>query len=88
MDQVIGRAIRFCSHKDVPKYRRRVNVYLYLATSPKGEMTVDEYIYKLAKDKNKLISKFEISMKESAVDCYLNKNANVYKDEDDIVCTN
>jgi len=88
MDQVIGRAIRFCSHKDVPSYRRRVNVYLYLATSPKGEMTVDEYIYKLAKDKNKLISKFENSMKESAIDCYLNKNANVYKDEDDIVCTN
>ena len=86
MDQVIGRAIRFCSHKDVPLRRRLVKVYLYLATSEKGEETVDEYIWKLAKEKYKLISKFEYAMKQSAVDCELNKNANVHKGEDDIEC--
>lgn len=30
-EQIIGRAIRFCSHKDMPKTRRRVNVYNYIA---------------------------------------------------------
>lgn len=86
MDQIIGRAIRFCSHHDVRPYRRMVSVYLYLATSPKGEQTVDEYIWKLAKEKNKLISKFEMALKESAVDCKLNKFANVYPGEDEIEC--
>ena len=86
MDQVIGRAIRFCSHKDVPLRRQNVTVYLYLATSPKGEETVDQYIWKLAKEKYKLISKFEYAMKQSAVDCEINKNANVHRGEDDIEC--
>ena len=88
MDQVIGRAIRFCSHKDVPVRRQNVTVYLYLATSPKDEETVDEYIWKLAKEKYKLISKFEYAMKQSAVDCEINKNANVHRGEDDIECAN
>jgi superfamily II DNA or RNA helicase len=86
MDQVIGRAIRFCSHHDVRPYRRLVKVYLYLAVSPKDEQTADEYIWSLAKEKNKLISKFEIALKESAVDCKLNKYANVYSGENDIKC--
>jgi superfamily II DNA or RNA helicase len=86
MDQIIGRAIRFCSHHDVKPYRRKVSVYLYLATSAKGEETVDEYIWQLAKEKNKLISKFEMALKESAVDCKLNKIANVYPGEDEIEC--
>ena len=86
MDQVIGRAIRFCSHKDVPLRRQHVTVYLYLATSPKDEETVDEYIWKLAKEKYKLISKFEYALKQSAVDCEINKNANVHRGEDDIEC--
>ena len=34
----------------------------------------------------KLISKFEIALKESAVDCKLNKYANVYSGENDIKC--
>ncbi|VVU95147.1 hypothetical protein CPAV1605_872 [seawater metagenome] len=86
MDQIIGRAIRLCSHHDVRPYRRIVSVYLYLATSSKGEETVDQYIWKLAKEKNKLISKFERSLKEAAVDCKLNKFANVYPGEEEIEC--
>ena len=31
MKQIIGRAIRFCSHKDLPSKRRFVDIYLYLA---------------------------------------------------------
>ena len=32
--QIIGRAIRFCSHKDLPSRKRQVEVFLYLATYP------------------------------------------------------
>jgi len=75
--QIIGRAIRFCSHKDLPKNERSVNVFLYLATRV-GEETIDQYIWSLAKQKNKMISDFETLLKESAVDCELFYNRNVY----------
>jgi len=75
--QIMGRAIRFCSHKDVSKKKRLVNVYLYLATYS-GEKTIDQYIWSLAKKKNKLITQFEKVLKESAIDCNLFYNRNSY----------
>lgn len=75
--QIIGRAIRFCSHKDVPKVRRVVEVYLYLATRT-NTTTIDQYIWSLAKKKNQLIEPFETALKEVAVDCKLFYNRNVY----------
>lgn len=55
--QVIGRAVRFCSHKDVPVKRRKVDIYMYISTYP-GEETVDQYIYAVAKKKDRLINSF------------------------------
>lgn len=87
MSQIIGRAVRFCSHKDLDKDQRNVKVYIYIAMHPKEKESTDEYILNLAIQKQKLISKFEMVLKESAVDCHLFKNANYYKnDEDDIKC--
>lgn len=85
MLQIIGRAIRFCSHKDVKKNRRHVDVFLYLSTYP-DEYTIDEYIWDLAKKKNKLISTFETALKEMAVDCQLFYHRNVYPDEKPLKC--
>jgi hypothetical protein len=77
LEQVIGRASRFCSHKDLDEEKRDVKVYVYLATAPKDNIeTVDSYIYELSKNKNKLTSEFELCIKQSAIDCELNKNAN------------
>jgi hypothetical protein len=88
MLQIMGRAVRFCSHKDVPKSKRIVKIYLYLATYP-GEKTIDQYIWNLAKKKNKLIEEFELVLKESAIDCELFYNRNSYKtDETKLVCKN
>ena len=76
--QIMGRAVRFCSHKDVPKNKRFVQVYLYLATYSNIK-TIDQYIWELAKQKNKLIEQFEVILKESAIDCELFYNRNSYK---------
>ena len=76
--QIIGRAIRFCSHSDIPKVDRNVEVYLYLATR-NGEETIDQYIWSLAQEKDKIIQSFETVLKEVAVDCNLFYNRNVYK---------
>ena len=88
MLQIMGRAVRFCSHKDVPKAKRIVKIYLYLATYS-GEKTIDEYIWELAKKKNKLIEQFELVLKESAIDCELFYNRNSYKtDNIKLICKN
>jgi superfamily II DNA or RNA helicase len=79
LEQVIGRASRFCSHKDLPIEERNVKVYIYLATHKKEEETIDQYIYNLSMKKNKLVSEFEKAIKEAAIDCELNFNANIDK---------
>lgn len=92
LDQVIGRASRYCSHKDLPEEERVVNVYIYVSVHEADKNddnndeekieTVDEYIQQLSEQKNKLVKEFERAIKESAVDCTINKVAN----ESDIKC--
>jgi superfamily II DNA or RNA helicase len=86
LEQIIGRAIRFCSHKDMYKKDRVVKVFIYIATHPNNKMMVDKYILKLAEKKQNIINDFEKALKESSVDCRLNKNANIYKKENKINC--
>jgi len=89
LEQVIGRASRFCSHKDLPLQKRNVKVYIYIAVAPdeNEDETIDQYIYKLSMRKNKLVNEFEIAIKETAVDCELNYNANKDPNKpDEYVC--
>lgn len=73
MDQIIGRGIRYCSHKDVKK--KKVDVVILMATY-KEKKTVDYIMKNIMDEKEKLISQFEIAIRESAIDCNLNKNSN------------
>ncbi|XWV24674.1 putative ATP-dependent RNA helicase [Tupanvirus deep ocean] len=84
--QVIGRAIRFCSHKDVPYEKQLVKVYIYMAVHPTIKRSIDQHIMHMAITKEYVNNQFEKALKESAVDCELFKNANVYPGEDDIIC--
>jgi len=76
LDQILGRANRYCSHKNLPKDERILKMYVYLAVSEKISETVDQYINKLSIQKHKIISQFERAIQEAALDCQLNKNAN------------
>ncbi len=87
MAQIIGRGVRFCSHKDVSKEDRNVKVYVYIATHENEEQTIDEYITYLAMQKKKLIDHFEQALKESAIDCELFHSANKFAG-DIIKCDN
>ena len=53
MEQVIGRARRICSHEDLPKELRTVEVFLYLMTFSEKQLTSDESIELRLKDKGK-----------------------------------
>jgi len=86
IDQIIGRAVRFCSHKDMEIDKQLVKVYIYLATHPKLKMSIDQRIMQIAINKRKINLDFETALKESAVDCELFKNANVYPGEENIIC--
>ena len=88
LEQVIGRAVRYCSHKDMPKSRRKVNIYLYLAIHKTNKKTIDTYILDLANKKKNIIDQFEKALKEVAVDCKLNYHGNVYSKKDELKCSN
>ena len=90
MEQIIGRAVRFCSHRDLPKRERVVEVYIYVAIySDTNELTTDMHILNLALQKQKLIDEFEYILKESAIDCRLFYNANYFPkvDKKQLKCT-
>lgn len=87
LQQIMGRAIRYCSHADLPPDEQVVKVFLYQAVRPNEndyadrknilqKMTIDRYIHHLALSKQSLIEQFETVLKANAVDCHLNKNAN------------
>ena len=86
LEQIIGRAVRFCSHKDMEFDKQLVKVYIYLAVHPKLKMSIDQHIMQIAINKKQVNLDFEMALKETAVDCELFKNANVYPGEEDIVC--
>jgi len=79
LKQVMGRAIRFCSHKNYTQKESIVDVYIYLAVSPKLEASVDQKIFQMAVNKKYINGQFENCLKEAAVDCQLFRNANHVK---------
>lgn len=81
LDQVIGRASRFCSHINLPEEERNVNVYVYISTYLDEPVTIDQYVKKISETKNSIIKQFDKAIKESAIDCKLNKNANQLDEE-------
>ena len=72
LEQVMGRAVRFCSHKDMPSEKREVSIYMYISVDPQNKkLTVDRHILNMAFSKDKLIKQFIDIIKDSAVDSNL-----------------
>jgi superfamily II DNA or RNA helicase len=86
MSQIIGRGVRYCSHKQLEPEDRNVKVYIYLAVRDEILETVDQHIAKMAERKDKLIQEFELAMKNIAVDCALFKHGNRLAGDNDITC--
>lgn len=77
VNQMIGRAIRLCSHKDLNMEDRVVDVFRYKSVRATGDkMSTDQYIESRAKTKDSLLQSFLDAIKEASVDCVLNKNHN------------
>lgn len=85
LDQVIGRAVRTCSHVALPVEDRNVRVFIYYMTFTNKQleesftirvkdksMTSDQYLYDLAKRKKAIIDTMLECMQKASVDCGLN----------------
>lgn len=100
LDQVVGRAIRWCSHYNLMTEKNpypKVKVYKYAVSlngangangvndgnSFKQELSTEEELYYKAEYKYVLVKKIERGMKEVAIDCALNQQGNMFKEEID-----
>ena len=73
IEQIIGRAVRNCSHKSLPFKERNVQIFLYGTLLNDSEQeAVDLYVYRLAEIKALQIGRVSRVLKENAVDCLLN----------------
>ncbi len=87
--QVIGRAIRTCSHINLPKKDQNVQVFKYILKFTKKQMekdftlrtmdkskTTDEHILEIANKKENIINQFLDMLKASSFDCIINSKKN------------
>lgn len=84
VEQIFGRASRFCSHADLPLAKRNVTLYMHASMPPaaksankkltrqEGRETVDLRAYRIAATKNDRILQVERTLISNAVDCHLN----------------
>ena len=77
IEQVIGRAIRQCQHKDLPMSDRTVDVFRYKMIRTNNKQTSDEMMEKISRKKNNLLVSFIEAIKEVAIDCELFKSHNM-----------
>jgi len=77
--QMIGRAIRLCSHRLLPKVERHVDVFRYKSVriSLNKKITTDQLIESIARSKEGLLQSFEDAIKEASIDCELYKAHNL-----------
>lgn len=78
INQVVGRAIRTCSHIALPVQERNVVVYLHAATNQNGDETIDIHSYKIAARKSTQSQIAENVIRDHAFDCALVKNVHFY----------
>ena len=89
IEQVIGRAIRSCSHIALPEKDRNVQVFSYIMKLTKKQadedfnidrndkgLTTDEHILMTANKKKLIINKFLNMLKSASFDCVINSKQN------------
>jgi len=96
-DQVKGRAVRICSHSELPVEDRTVEVFTYVSIVSQemiskklvdesfmiqdGGSTSDQYILSISQRKKAVSDDLLRVMKQSAVDCVLNSSENNTSEE-------
>lgn len=77
IEQIMGRAVRLCVHKDLSMNERHVDIFRYKMIRKSKKPTADEKMESISRKKNNLLNSFIESVKEAAVDCELFKAHNM-----------
>jgi hypothetical protein len=82
IEQIIGRAVRNFSHKDLPFEKRNVEIFMYATILGENlEEAADLYVYRVAEYKAIQIGKVSRILKETAVDCIINHDQTNFTQE-------
>jgi hypothetical protein len=82
IEQIIGRAVRNFSHKDLPFEKRNVEIFMYgTILGDNKEEAADLYVYRVAEYKAIQIGKVTRVLKETAVDCIINHDQTNFTQE-------
>lgn len=81
-EQIIGRAVRTCSHIDLPKEERNVTIFFHATKYDDTTESVDLWTYRVAENKQKRITEVEKVIKETSIDCNLNRSSLLYSIKD------
>lgn len=78
IDQIIGRGIRNCSHKNLPIEYRNVTVFMHCAIENYKKETADVHAYRISS--RKLYQSFIVDdiIRSNSIDCRLFKNINYF----------
>jgi hypothetical protein len=81
IEQVIGRGIRNCSHKNLDSKDRNVTIYLHNSVLKDTE-SIDMYLYRYSEHKARQIGNIENILKKNAIDKYFFQNGNFFDKRD------
>jgi hypothetical protein len=84
IEQIIGRARRNCSHKDLELKYRNVQLFLHATLLDKIE-SMDMFLYRKSEIKSVKIGKVSKLLKSVAVDCILNKQQQAFSKMTEVV---
>jgi hypothetical protein len=82
IEQILGRAVRNFSHKDLPFEKRNVEIFMYgTILENNKEEAADLYVYRVAEYKAIQIGKVTRLLKETSVDCIINHDQTNFTQE-------
>lgn len=82
IEQVIGRALRTCSHQALPFEEQNCSVYLHVLRSDTEQECFDEYTYRTkVEEKGVKIARVRRLLEESAMDCPIQTSLNTLPED-------
>jgi len=82
IEQVIGRALRTCSHQALPFEEQNCSVYLHVLRSESEQESFDEYTYRTkVEEKGIRIARVRRLLEESAMDCPIQVSLNTLPED-------
>ena len=73
IDQIVGRAIRNCSHKDLPLSKRNCQVFMHGSYIDENEETIDMFYYRRSEKNAMKIGLVQKILKSISVDCIVHE---------------